>query len=366
AREEQQHRLPEPPTTSGPHTVDSLGAEIRPMVTKIIDGHIARLVAEGAEMDATGALPADGLRPEMLTHDLYRHFGAMVRFDDVAKDKKAIVARAVTEVAAALIQQRERLHDLAYNLVAKSVDETCPANVHPDEWEVDVLEKRVEERFHAKLSIRNVPESQDALVDLCWDAVEALLAQREKELGLTVYLYHIRHIWLNEIDTQWIAHLKNIEHLRTGIGLVSYATRNPKNEYKIRGYNLFREMWEGIEQTVLDKVIRMQLTEEQRRRAQEGAEYETALTRANERRAAGRAGAARQSASQAQLDKLQAAARQAMQTLQSAPSAAEEVERAVEQARKAKKQVPQVRPNDPCPCGSGKRYKKCHGNEVTV
>jgi len=357
AREEQAHRLPEPPKESGPHTVESLSSEIRDQVLHVIEAHRADLAERGVAPEGAGIVP------EGLTHELYRHYGAMVRFDEVVKDRDAVQSLAVREISAALIQQRERLHDLAYNLVAKAVDETCPKDVHPDEWEVDALEQRVHQLFHAKFSVRNVPQNQEDLVGLCWDAVEALLFKREQEFGLTVYLYHIRHIWLNEIDAQWIAHLKNIEHLRTGIGLVSYATRNPKNEYKIRGFNLFKEMWEGIEQTVLDKVIRLQLTEEQRRQAEEGAEYETALTRASDRKGP-RPSAARKAVSQAQIDKLQAVARQAMQQMQVAPTAEQQVEKALEDARKPKTRVARVAPNDPCPCGSGKRYKKCHGREA--
>jgi preprotein translocase subunit SecA len=77
-------------------------------------------------------------------------------------------------------------------------------------------------------------------------------------------------LYLGEIDEQWIAHLKNIEHLRTGIGLVGYATRNPKNEYKLRGFNLFKEMWENIEHTVLGRVLQMRLTEEERQAGRGG------------------------------------------------------------------------------------------------
>jgi preprotein translocase subunit SecA len=221
------------------------------------------------------------------------------------------------------------------------------------------------------VELRNVPENLDKLVEICWRALEKLLLEREEKFGLTTYLFHIRRLWLDEIDSQWIAHLKNIEHLRTGIGLVGYATRNPKNEYKIRGYNLFKEMWEGIEQTVLDKVISMALTEAERRQAEEGAEYETALTRASARQRG--ATPPRRAAGQAQLDKLQEAARRAMEQLQGAAAAAsaaaaaasaDEAAEAAARAAVADKEVPKARPNDPCPCGSGKRYKKCHGKKA--
>jgi preprotein translocase subunit SecA len=381
ARDEQQHKLPDPPKESGPHTIANLSEKIRERVKTIIDAHcLARVEATteaGAKASAVddsriagGKWPSEGVLPEALTHELYRHYGSTPDLAAVKGDYGKLLELAVHEIAWALIQQRERLHDLANDLIAQVVEQTCPATVHPDEWEIPELEKLLEQRFHVKLELRNVPENLDELVEICWRALEKLLLEREEKFGLTTYLFHIRRLWLDEIDSQWIAHLKNIEHLRTGIGLVGYATRNPKNEYKIRGYNLFKEMWEGIEQTVLDKVVSMALTEAERRQAEEGAEYETALTRANARQR-GAAGQPRRVAGQQQLDKLQEAARRAMEQLQTAASSttsaamaaasAEEAAEAAVKAAVAEKDVPKVRPNDPCPCGSGKRYKKCHG-----
>ncbi len=377
ARDEQQHKLPDPPKTSGPHTIPSLSEKLRERVKAIIDAHCQARVASSeaataAAVDddriAGGKWPAEGVSPEALTHELYRHYGSTLDLAGVKGDYGKLLELAVREIAWALIQQRERLHDLAHDLIAQVVEQTCPATVHPDEWEIPELEQQLAQRFHVKVELRDVPESLEALVEICWDALEKLLLAREEKFGLTTYLFHIRRLWLDEIDGQWIAHLKNIEHLRTGIGLVGYATRNPKNEYKIRGYNLFKEMWEGIEQTVLDKVISMALTEAERRQAEEGAEYETALTRASERQRGG--GQPRRAAGQAQLDRLQEAARRAMEQLQTAAAAAsaaaaaasaDEAAEAAVKAAVADKEVPKVRPNDPCPCGSGKRYKKCHG-----
>jgi preprotein translocase subunit SecA len=350
------------PEKSGPHTVATLSTTVRERVTSIVDGYCARRIAEGVEPDPKRPeFPKDGIEPEGLTHELYRHFGAMVPFASVRTDYEAILRVAIDDIAHALIQQRERLHDLAYANVGKIVEGLCPADTHPDEWDIEGLEKQVKDRYGATISIRDVPENLDDLIDLCWNAVEKLLLSRETELGLYVYLFHVRQLWLAEIDAQWIAHLKNIEHLRTGIGLVGYATRNPKNEYKIRGFNLFREMWEGIEQTVLDKVINLRLTEEQRQQAEEGAEYETALTRANARqRGAGGGGAAAQqrvAAAKAQIDKLSQAARAATERVQQATAQATGGAAPARQAPT----MPEVGANDPCPCGSGKRYKKCHG-----
>jgi len=370
ARKEQARKLPPPPAKSGPHTVASLSEQIRDRVKAIVDAHCAARIVDGAEPDASNPIfPKDGVDPEGLTHEMYRHFGAMVPFGAVKRDYQAILRVGAEEVASALIQQRERLHDLAYANVGKIVEQLCPPDMHPDEWEVENLEQEIKTRYGATIELRDVPQNLDDLIDLVWSSVEKLLLAREKEYGIYVYLFHIRQLWLGEIDAQWIAHLKNIEHLRTGIGLVGYATRNPKNEYKIRGYNLFREMWESIEQTVLDKVINMRLTEEQRQQAEEGAEYETALTRASAKQRGTPQAQARAQAARAQVSRLQDAARRAADQLSAAARAGAAPAAAAAASPpkpKAPPAVPEVGANDPCPCGSGKRYKKCHGARKTA
>jgi preprotein translocase subunit SecA len=201
--------------------------------------------------------------------------------------------------------------------------------------------------------------------------VEEGLSAKERAFGLYTYLFYIRQLYLGEIDEQWIAHLKNIEHLRTGIGLVGYATRNPKNEYKLRGFNLFKEMWENIEHTVLGRVLQMRLTEEERQAAEEGADYETAVTRANQgsadprRRVGSKAG----NLSAEQLRGLQEAARAAMEKISAAGLASGQsaaASAAEEPVMPVKRKVQKVGKNDPCPCGSGKLYRRCHGKDAAA
>jgi preprotein translocase subunit SecA len=272
----------------------------------------------------------------------------------VRKDREKVIERAIEVTASSLIQQRERVHDLTYKLLSEVTAEMCPEDVHPDEWDVEGLEEAVRSRFHAGVELRDVPENLDDLIEAVWEPVEKVLVDREEEFGLYVFLFFARQFMLREIDEQWIAHLKNIEHLRTGIGLVGYATRNPKNEYKLRGFDLFKDTWERIEQTVTDRILTMQLSEEQRQLAEEGAEYETTVTRASRRQR----GADRRGASNAEMQRLQEAARRAMAQLSNAGVQ----EQATEQVSAASKvKIREVGANDPCPCGSGKRYKKCHG-----
>lgn len=384
-REEMADKLAPPPEVSGPHTIASLTETVLPKVTQIFDNHCrALLVAAGLDTDdnADGQVPfpPGGIDPEKLTHELYRHYGAMADLVEVRADREQSLAAAADVVARSLIQQRERIHDLAYKKVEELVFQICPDNVHPDEWDLPALEEGIIKFFRMKVDLTEVEDSIDKLVERVWKQVEVGLANKEQEFGLYTFLFYVRQFYLAEIDGQWIAHLKNIEHLRTGIGLVGYATRDPKNEYKIRGFNLFKDMWEGIEHTVLDKVLGMRLTAEQQRQAEEGAEYETAVTRANsDRRAARAAGAGRrQAASQEQLSRLQDAARQAMSKLAqtgatpagegtaspTAASSSAASSSSDEGGSRRRRRGPKVGKNDPCPCGSGKLYRRCHGKEA--
>jgi preprotein translocase subunit SecA len=323
ARKEQKHKLPPPPETSGPHTIASLSESMRQRTVAIIDRHCRELLTKlGPEqldklgLDPEGAepFPPDGIVAHELTHDVYRHFGAMVRLDDVRSDRSKIITRTLSVVAASLIQQRERIHDLCFQLVEKIVSERCPEDVHPDEWELEALEKELRSRFYVTVDLSSVQDDVEQLVDICWERVENSLLAREQEFGLYVFLYQIRRIYLREIDEQWIGHLKNIEQLRAGIGLLGYANRNPKNAYKLEGFKMFREMWEDIEQTVLDQVLQMRLSDEDKRRAEEGAEYESTLTKASQRRE--RSTATRREGGE--LERLDAAAKAAVAKLKAA------------------------------------------------
>ncbi len=336
--------------------------------------------------------PAAGIVPHELTHDLYRHYGALVRLDDIRMDRAKIIEQSTDVVARSLIQQRERIHDLCYENVEKLVTEACPRDVHPDEWELEGLEKAMLERFTSRSTCATCRTTSTSWSTLVWAGREAAGRQREQEFGLYTFLYQIRRVYLREIDEQWIAHLKNIEHLRTGIGLVGYATRNPKNEYKLRGFNLFKDMWEGIENTVLKQILSMRLTAEQKQQAEEGAEYETAVTRANRQaqEPRRRAGSGRAAAGGEQIAKLQDAAREAMQRLLGAQARTQATGQAsglapgqatglpngqasgqasgqpAAQEAPREKQVPRVGKNDPCPCGSGKLYRRCHGKDAAA
>ena len=213
-----------------------------------------------------------------------------------------------------------------------------------------------------------------------------------------------RTLFLQEIDKQWLEHLSHMDHLRDGIGLRGYGQRDPKKEYKREGYDLFVQTLQSIKASVVDKMFHVQrLTEREVEQAEAQRRRQVeAQTRAISTQHAGQADeapaappaaqpqgqrvmiAARHSA-MAQQAALQAQARRLLAMQQppqqqapapqqrspgSAPSPAAvaaaqaqlraRAEALAAAARAPKKELPKIGRNDPCHCGSGKKYKNCH------
>ena len=156
--------------------------------------------------------------------------------------------------------------------------------------------------------------------------------QREADMGPIAFLYFCRHFYLDEIDDQWIEHLKAMDHLREGIGLRAYGQRNPLVEYKRESYALFEDMWERIEDHVVKFLYHAEPVEKMEHRRQG-----VATTMSHPEAQALKASHAQQE--------------QAANTPVGQPAAPATIRR----------QQPKVGRNDPCPCGSGKKYKHCHG-----
>ncbi|MEW6073896.1 MAG: preprotein translocase subunit SecA [Planctomycetota bacterium] len=213
------------------------------------------------------------------------------------------------------------------------------------------------------------PDSTPAI-----DAVIAAYEAREKELGEELMRKVDRHILLHTLDAKWMDHLRAITGLRQGIGLRGYAQRDPKNEYKAEGFQLFEKLLAAVEDEVTALILRVQVRRpEDEEAAPSGARPRPASFTGGgaDRPAPGRGAAEAERAAAAV-----AAARLRQRALRPAASAAfdrmkREQAREVPPARSAPAPAaPAPAPpmdfqgvgrNDPCPCGSGKKFKKCHG-----
>ncbi len=179
---------------------------------------------------------------------------------------------------------------------------------------------------------------------MLFDAAEKKLDEKEKETGTELLLRVFRHFYLEEIDRQWVDHLTNMEHLRDGIGLRGYGQRDPKQEYKKEGYDIFVNMMAATSSNVCSKLFKVQV---QREKEIERIEREDAEKHAAQLRAMQMRHGSEPAAGDEEAPAPRAAARPQPQRVPSAPP--------------VRREGPKIGRNDLCPCGSGQKFKKCHG-----
>jgi len=328
--------VPEIPTKSGEWTVEKLAERVEPRVQTIV-GHFFKNEPASTEIESdaddeaqtdeeTHNGPVKEIDPERVTNELYRYFGAMVDLRRHRRSAEACIKEATQVVSQSLVQQRERILDLAEELLLNLIDEYCPQTQHSEQWDPDGLLDQVKETFGFKPELQDKDQDRDQISEKLWDQVEASMEKREEDMGPIAFLYFSRHFYLDEIDDQWIEHLKAMDHLREGIGLRGYAQRDPKLEYKREGFDRFAEMAARIKKNVASKIFRVQVEREE----EELPEFEHKKRRMQMQHASGG-------------------------SLGSSPQ-----QQAQRRPKTVRRRARKVQRNEPCPCGSGKKYKQCH------
>jgi len=277
---------------------------------------------------------------EQLRSDVYQFWGYRFDYKETeARKPKKVFRRLMEEVPHSLTQQRERLLDLMDGIVGAVVEESCPQNKPPEDWDWKGIRGAFVEHFGIK------PKDYEQLHDLSdlahalYKQAYAALEEREQEMGTELLARVFRHFYLEEIDKQWVDHLTNMEHLRDGIGLRGYGQRDPKQEYKKEGYDIFVNMMATTSSNVITKLMKVQLQKESEIERLEREEYE------RHQRAA-----------------------QSLQLRHGSelPEGAEEEPAAAPprpqpRVQPVRREQPKIGRNDLCPCGSGEKFKKCHG-----
>jgi preprotein translocase subunit SecA len=278
---------------------------------------------------------------ETLQREVYHLWG--VKFEITRKQRAPLEVfdELVTQVSQGLSEQRERLLDVIDRVLSAMVEESCPPNKPPEDWDWPEIHKGFKEHFKRPLdpSVEELGEADDVARAVFEQGMASYL-EREKRYGVANMMRFFRHFFLQEIDKEWVDHLTNMEHLRDGIGLRGYGQRDPKNEYKKEGYDLFLNMMANVSSSVLAKLLEFK---PEGNRAIEALEAE-----AEERH-------------HAELE--QAVARHPGEE-EVVPPAGPSLDQARGQAaeRPATRATPKIGRNDPCPCGSGKKFKQCHGS----
>jgi len=270
----------------------------------------------------------------------------LLQYDDVMNKQREEIYAMRREILSGKLAH-DYVVALAEDVSEDYVDRHCPAAKDPSDWDWGALGNIVAETFGFRPSERGLTadETNAEMKERLKSAIRDVYAAKEAAIGTALLREYERFFMLQTVDTFWKDHLLALDHLKEGIGLRGYGQRDPLIEYKKESFQLFEAMKEGIEEQILQYLFRFEV------RAPETAEARPADgPPAEEGSAASRRAAAELSKKQKR--------RQSDLTLQGAFDPTSGGDFSVETVRSS---GPKVGRNDPCPCGSGKKYKKCHG-----
>ncbi|NOI76472.1 preprotein translocase subunit SecA [Vibrio coralliilyticus] len=261
----------------------------------------------------------------------------LLEYDDVANDQRKVVYELRDELMS-VEDISEMIEQNRADVISAVIDEYIPPQSLEDMWDVEGLQERLKNDFDLDAPVKQWLEEDDklyeeALREKILETSIAVYKEKEAVVGEQVLRNFEKSVMLQTLDTLWKEHLAAMDHLRQGIHLRGYAQKNPKQEYKRESFELFEGLLDALKSdviTILSKVRVQQQEEVERMEAQRRAQAEEAARRA-----------------QAQ----HASAENQLSDEESNENAHQPM---VREERK-------VGRNEPCPCGSGKKYKQCHG-----
>ena len=277
----------------------------------------------------------------------------VLEYDDVMNKQRVAVYGLRKELLSGIDQKDLVLEDYVAGMVAEALDRFAPRNVHADQWDTEGLNKYLVEQFGLDMAKHGIAVDQlnrQELGDEIFEKLKELYDAKEKQIGADAMRYHERMIMLSVLDTQWKDHLLNMDHLKEGIGLRGYAQHDPLVEYKRESFDMFEEMMQRSQQDAVRYLFHMQVvdapaTQETTVASSDNGGQEQPLP--PRRRAS------------TSMDDLEAQfQRRKKRELEQARMAGSNGSTTPQQVVRGAAKVGR---NDPCPCGSGKKYKKCHG-----
>ena len=269
----------------------------------------------------------------------------LLEYDDVANEQRKVIY----EQRNMLMESDDISEYIAYTrneVTARTIDRGIPPGTLEEQWNVATLEQDLEADFGIKLPLEEWLERDDSLHEETLrqkieQAMNEAVAEKEERAGADGMRHFEKAVMLKVLDEQWKEHLFNMDHLRQGIHLRGYAQKNPKQEYKREAYEMFTVMLENVKFEVVSMLARFhipsetEIAEMEARRRQQSMNFIHAGVDAP---AAGAAQGATPGATQSDRRVSVISGDQPF-------------------VRKTKK----IGRNDLCPCGSGKKYKQCHG-----
>jgi len=264
----------------------------------------------------------------------------LLEYDDVANDQRKVIYEQRAELMSTE-DISETIAAIREDVVNDIISQYIPPQSVAEMWDIPSLEARLKADYLLELPVQKWLDDDDELFeeslrDKIQTKVIAAYKEKEETVGGAVMRHFEKAIMLQHLDSMWKEHLGAMDHLRQGIHLRGYAQKNPKQEYKREAFELFTQMLDEIKSEVVSILAKVQVKEE------------SDVAAVDEKRR-------QQSASQAM--NYQHANASAMSEASDGEQAAEPEQEQTPFVREARK----VGRNEPCPCGSGRKFKQCHG-----
>ncbi len=286
----------------------------------------------------------------------------LLEYDDVMNKQREAVYGLRRRLLEGLDQKDLILEDYVSATLADQLEQFCPPKAHVDDWNIKGLKDAIFTRFGVDFLAEGVKVetlNRGELGDAIFEKLKQRYDAKEKLIGPEAMRHHERMIMLSVIDQQWKDHLLSMDHLKEGIGLRGYGQHDPLVEYKRESFDMFEAMMQRFQEDTVRYLYLMQILERPREPevsappAEQGAEAGAQHSGDGN----GRRHPRMVSTSADELE--EAFMRRKRRELEQARMAGGGSE--APQVQQVVRGQEKVGRNDPCPCGSGKKYKKCHG-----
>ncbi len=255
--------------------------------------------------------------------DMRKH---LLEYDDVMNKQREVVYHRRRELLGDT-PLKDDILEMSEEVIEGIVEAHCDPEVDPAQWDWKAIEDAFYKQFKYRFEFNrngSAPDDPAAFTEIALERVRKLYDDREVEFTLPVMRQIEKIVSLQTLDSLWKDHLLAMDHLKEGIGLRGYAQVNPLTEYQKEGFTMFGALMSTMQQDVVEKVFAVPVTRQQDVQQMEAQQRPAQVVMSHGGQTEGAA------------------------------------------AAPVKREGEKVGRNDPCPCGSGKKYKKCHGAEVNA
>ncbi|KGD65461.1 preprotein translocase subunit SecA [Alcanivorax nanhaiticus] len=263
----------------------------------------------------------------------------LLEYDDVANDQRQVIYSQRDQILET-DDLTNSVKGIRFDVIQEVVSSYMAPGSVEDQWDVPGLEKTLDAEFQSKAPVGQWLNEDnqlhiDGIIEKLVENLEEDYLRKEAEIGAEDLRRIEKHLMLQILDRHWKEHLASMDHLRQGIHLRGYAQKNPKQEYKKEAFELFQNLLNQIQHELIRVLHSFQVRRDDELERMEQQRQEEARR-------------------QAEKMKMQAVAEPGTESASGEESAAQQSGTVVREGRK-------VGRNEPCPCGSGKKYKQCHG-----